>query len=91
MISLPDDYPAIGKSDFYPDGTPAVPGIRASDSIIINSRANGTDRVYLLTRGEKLFDPLNVAKTELLKQYRLTGETHWGAIILYQFESRPVF
>ncbi|TNC82679.1 MAG: hypothetical protein C9356_02035 [Oleiphilus sp.] len=56
--SMLDEFPALGKSTFYPVGTPSVPGFRQEDTPRLeNLLATHNDRVLLVTRLEPLFDP----------------------------------
>lgn len=87
IASLPEEYPAIGVSSFYPAGTPSVPGLTEDDIFIIKRLTEGKSRVLLLTRSEDLFDPDKIAKKFLSTRYVLVGEKRWGGIILYIFES----
>src|SRR5690606_9098520 len=67
--SVPAPYPAVGYSDFYPDGFPAVPGIRPEDAEAVRALIDGKARVFLVTRLERLFDPLHVTRTLLDADY----------------------
>ena len=51
--ALPYPYPAIGVSDFYPAGTPSVPGLRKSDQITIRKiLKEGNEALFPLRVGE---------------------------------------
>ncbi|MZR31705.1 glycosyltransferase family 39 protein [Sneathiella litorea] len=84
--SIPAKYPAVKFSDFYPDGFPAVPGIRAQDAETIRTLIAGKDRVFLVTRQDTLFDPENVTRKTLGEQYYPVTEHVWGDIRLEQFD-----
>ena len=87
--SVPAPYPAVGYSDFYPDGFPAVPGIRPEDAEAVRALIDGKARVFLVTRLERLFDPLHVTRTLLEADYIEISGQEWGDIQLDVFERRP--
>ena len=86
--SVPAKYPAVTASDFYPDGFPAVPGIRPEDAATIKSLFEGKERVYLITRQEDLFDPNGITRKILDEQYNLASEEVWNNIHLDRFDRK---
>ncbi|WP_127768143.1 hypothetical protein [Hwanghaeella grinnelliae] len=64
-VALPHVYPAIGVSDFYPAGTPSVPGLTEADADLIKAKIGSRNRVLVLTRIEELFDPSSVLRRTL--------------------------
>ncbi len=86
--SVPAEYPAQTFSDFYPDGFPAVPGIRPEDADSIRSLIKGKDRVFLVTREEALFDPNHVTRSILAKEYASATVKQWDNIHVERFDRR---
>ena len=84
--SVPAKYPATEYSDFYPDGFPAVPGVRAEDAQVIRNLVAGKDRVFLVTRQHELFDPEGVTRKTLDEQFRSAEEHVWGDIRVERFD-----
>ncbi len=69
IIGLPFPYPAIEKSDFYPAGTPSVPGfafnnISGLEEIISSAESN----VFFVSRKGDLFDPLQLVRNTIKQQ-----------------------
>ncbi len=87
--SVPVAYPAVDYSDFYPDGFPAVPGVRPVDADAIRALFTGKDNVFLITRLEHLFDPHEVTRTLLRSEYDEVEGESWGDIYLDRFRRRP--
>ncbi|MCF8468100.1 MAG: hypothetical protein K9G33_11905 [Sneathiella sp.] len=88
IFGIPSKFPAIEYSDFYPDGFPAVPGIRAEDADKIRSVIKDKDHVFLITREEDLFDPNSVTRTVLGETFRFAFEKSWDNIHLYRFDRK---
>ncbi|MDF2366673.1 hypothetical protein [Sneathiella sp.] len=84
--SIPAKYPATEYSDFYPDGFPAVPGVRAEDAQVIRDLSVGKDRVFLVTRQYDLFDPDDVTRETLSEHFTSVGEEAWGNIYIERFD-----
>jgi hypothetical protein len=84
--SVPAEYPAANYSDFYPDGFPAVPGIRAEDAPVIEKMTAGKDRVFLVTRQHDLFDPNDVTRKTLRGEFTPAQEEVWGDIRVERFD-----
>ena len=77
IVSLPFEYPAIGKSKFYPAGTPSVPGFTADDSPRFRKLlAKGFNKVILVTRLKSYFDPENLIQIELSNLKMKLNTTH---------------
>ncbi len=87
IVSLPYDYPAIGVSDYYPAGTPSVPGMREQDIDKIAIAVRNSDNIVLLTRAEWIFDPKGLALDYLLKNFQLHYEKEWDYIKLSVFKN----
>ena len=84
--SFPAEYPATEYSDFYPDGFPAVPGVRAEDAQVIRDLIVDKDRVFLVTRQYDLFDPDDVTRETLSEHFTSVGEEAWGNIYIERFD-----
>jgi len=84
--SVPAKYPAVKYSNFYPDGFPAVPGVRAEDAQVIRDLVDGKDRVFLVTRQPALFDPKGVTRRTLGEQFTPAEEQVWDNIRVERFD-----
>lgn len=84
--SVPAKYPAVKYSDFYPDGFPAVPGVRADDAQVIRDLVEGKGRVFLVTRQPALFDPKGITRRTLGEQFTPVEEQTWDNIRVERFD-----
>jgi hypothetical protein len=77
-LVLPAHFPALGLSgrDYVSNlGTPAL---IASDEKTITDAAAHSQRVWLVERNTKLFDPTHIARNALLRNFHLVKQSHIG-------------
>ncbi|MFT6967066.1 MAG: mannosyltransferase [Marivirga sp.] len=89
-IPLPFKYPAMNRSNFYPGGTPSVPGFTADNiEALIEEIGTSTTRILLLVRSESLYDPellirKNIKRSGWSESILYTN----GGITLYDYKNR---